>query len=98
MNKYENFIDRRFNYDTPLERSITLYDLKTLYEYLSKEILTFIDCEPCIPLEVKTVKECMQYQEILQDLIDITAGAKIQCEYLFLVACNRERMLTAHDE
>lgn len=98
MKEYENFIDRRFNYDTPLKRPITLYDLKALYEYLSKGVQTFIDYEPYIPLEVKTANECTQYQEILQDLIDITAVAKIQCEYLFSAACNRERMLIVYDK
>ena len=98
MSEYEKFIDSRFNYDIPLKRPITLRDLKDLYEYLNKEIQTFIDYEPYIPLEVKTANECEQYQEILQNLIDITASAKIQCEYLFLVACNRERVLTPYDE
>lgn len=97
MKEYENFISRRFNYDTPLKRPITLRELKDLYEYLNKEIQTFIDYEPYIPLEVKTVSECTQYQEILQDLIDITAGAKIRCEYLFSRACNRERVFN-YDE
>lgn len=97
MSEYENFINQRFNYKTPLKRPITLYDLKGLYEYLSKEIQTFIDYEPYIPSEVKTANECMQYQEVLQNLIDITAGAKIQCEYLFSQACNRERIFN-YDE
>ena len=92
MNEYENFINQRFNYKASLKRPITLCDLKSLYEYLNKEIQTFIDYEPYIPVEVKTAGECEQYQEILQDLIDITAGAKIQCEYLFSQACNRERI------
>ena len=98
MNEYENFIDRRFNYDTPLKRPITLYDLQTLYEHLNKELQFFNDCELCIPLEVKTDRECWQYQDVLQNLIDIISNAKIQCEYLFSAARNRERMLVTYDE
>ena len=93
MKEYENFINQRFNYETPLKRPITLYDLKFLYEYLNKELQPFNDKEFCIPSEVKTDIECQQYQDILQDLIDILTGAKIQCEYLFSQACNRERIL-----
>lgn len=98
MKEYENFINQRFNYDTPLKRSVTLRDLKDLYEYLNKDLQPFNDYESCIPSEVKTANECQQYQDILQDLIDITAGAKIQFEYLFAAACNRERALTNYDE
>ena len=97
MKEYENFINKRFNYDIPLKRPITLYDLQTLYEHLNKELQFFNDCEVCIPLEVKTANECQQYQEILEDIIDVTASAKILCEYLFSQACNRERIFN-YDE
>ena len=98
MEEYKNFINQRFNYETPLKRPITLYDLKDLYECLGKEIQTFIDYEPYISLEVKTANECMQYQDILQNLLDLFSDAKIQCEYLFSAACNRERMLITYDK
>ena len=98
MKECENFINQRFNYKEPLKRSMTLHDLKFMYEHLNKELQFFNDCELYIPLEVKTYSECEQYQEILQDLIDITAGTKIQCEYLFSAACNRERISTTYDE
>lgn len=97
MNEYENYINQRFNYETPLKRPIALYDLKFLYELLNKELQPFNDYESCIPSEVKTISECQQYQEILQNLIDILAGARIQCEYLFSQACNRERIFN-YDE
>ena len=92
MKEYENFINQQFNYEGSLERPITLHELQTLYEYLNKELQPFNDYESCIPSEVKTDIECQQYQDILQNLIDILAGAKIQCEYLFSQACNRERI------
>lgn len=98
MKEYENFINQRFNYKTPLEKPITLYDLQTLYEYLNKELQFFNGCELCIPLEVKTDSECWQYQDVLQNLIDLISNAKIQCEYLFSAACNRERMLIVYDK
>lgn len=98
MSEYENFINQRFNYKTPLKRPITLYDLQTLYEYLNKELQFFNGCELCIPLEVKTDSECWRYQDVLQDLIDFISNAKIQCEYLFSAACNRERMLIVYDK
>lgn len=98
MKEYENFINQRFNYETPLKRPITLYDLQTLYEYLNKELQFFNDCELCIPLEVKTDSECWQYQDVLHDLIELISNAKIQCEYLFSAACNRERMLIVYDK
>ena len=98
MKEYENFINQRFNYETPLKRSITLYDLQALYQHLNKELQFFNDCEEfCISSEVKNVSECQQCQEVLQNLIDILAGAKIQCEYLFSQACNRERIFN-YDE
>ena len=98
MKEYENFINQRFNYKEPLKRPITLHDLKVIYQHLNKELKFFNDCEEfCIPSEVKTAGECEQYQDILQDLIDITAGIKIQCEYLFAQACNRERIFNYDD-
>lgn len=98
MKEFKNFINQRFNYETPLKRPITLYDLQNLYEYLNKELQFFNDCELRIPIEVKTDSECWQYQDVLQNLIDLISNTKIQCEYLFSAACNRERMLIVYDK